>query len=134
MAQDPAANELAALVRPVWSESRTRDALRVSQGELALLLAAGEVLGLVTADGATVFPVWQFTRGDDDAVVVKSALATLLRTLVDFDNWAIAVLLNAPCFELDDLSPRAWLADGRDPHALVDLAHRVRREWAAGTA
>lgn len=130
--KQPGPNELAALVGPVWSAANTCRSLGVSQGGLAALGSAGDVLRLVTADGEAVYPVWQFSRRGQ--VHVKPGLVPLVRTLRGFDGWTVAVLLHTPAPELDDLSPLDWLAEGRDGEAVAALAVVVAREWSAGAS
>lgn len=124
-------NELAALAGPVWSEAKASQSLAVTRDALAALSRTGDVLRLVTADGQFVYPVWQFSRGDG-RVEVKPGLLPLLRTLREFDGWAVALLLRTPAPELEGLSPLDWLGEGRDAEAVAALATVVAREWSAG--
>lgn len=129
----PEPNALAELIRPVWSEPKTCEALAVTGEALAAMSAEGGVLRLVTADGDPVFPVWQFYR-DGEQVVVKPGLVPVFRTLRDFDPWAVVVLLHTPAPELDGLTPLDWLQQGSEPEVVARLAAAVAREWGAGAA
>ena len=130
--QQPKGNEIAALIGPVWSEKSTCESLGVASSALASLREAGEILGLVTGDGVTVYPVWQFRRREA-MVEVKPNLIPAFRALCGFDAWTVAVLLHTPSPELDGLTPLDWLTARHDPDAVSDLARVVAREWAAGT-
>lgn len=98
---------------------------------LASQQEAGEVLGLVTRDGTTVYPVFQFWRRDD-RVEVKTALVPMFQTLRAFDGWAVAVLVQTPSPELNGETPLDWVRRGHERDALSDLATAVAREWSGG--
>lgn len=126
-------NAIAAVVGPLWSETRVCQALGITTDALAALRAAGGVLSATTSDGVSVYPVSQFQRRDG-AVEVRPDWVPLLQTLSRFDHWTVAVLLKTPAPELDDLTPLDWLRAGHDPEAVADLAVAVAREWTAGGA
>ena len=126
-------NEIAELVGPLWSSSRVMSDLRVTTKVLATWQESGEVLWLVTGEGVTVYPAWQFWR-HEDAAEVRPALVDVFRALRRHDGWATAVLLHTPAPELDDMTPLDWLRDGRDPGRVRELARVVAREWGSGAA
>jgi hypothetical protein len=125
-------NEIADLVGPFWSGAKVSDELGVSAGVLDARRESGEVLGLVTVDGVIVYPVSQFQRREG-RVEVKPAMVPVLRAWRQFDGWTVAVLLSTPAPELDDLTPLAWLDQGREPAALRSLTDAVALEWNAGS-
>ena len=129
--QLPQSNEIGALVGPFLSDARVSELLRLPVDQLASRQQAGEILGLVTSDGVTVYPVWQF-RWRNGRVEVKPALVPVLQTLQRFDVWTVAVLLHTPSPELDGLTPLDWLRRGNQPETVADLARVVAREWDAG--
>ena len=128
-----AKNEIAEVVGACWSQNKVLTALGVTSEALAAWRSTGRILGLLTSDGARVYPVTQFQRREG-AVEVRPALLPVLRALRGFDPWAVAVLLHTPAPELDDASPLGWLSDGGAPEVLARLAETVAREWAAGSA
>jgi hypothetical protein len=126
-------NEIAKVVGACWSENKVLTALGVTSETLAALRSTGRILGLLTSDGARMYPVKQFERRAG-AVEVRSALLPVFRVLRGFDPWAVAVLLHTPAPELGDASPLGWLSEGGAPEVLARLAETVAREWAAGSA
>lgn len=84
------------------------------------------VLGLTTADGIVVYPVFQF----DEQSRVLNGLPEVLKCFSAgyVDDWALVGWLVSPLRGLDGLSVIQWLRDGRDlAPALVlarDAAHR----------
>ena len=62
-------NEIDAVSGLFWSGSKAYEALQVASEVLASQTEAGEVLGLVRSDGATVYPVWSFQRGEGQVEV-----------------------------------------------------------------
>ena len=105
--QQPEENEIAAVTGPFWSEPKTCEALHLTSDALVSLGEAGKALGLVTSDGVTVYPQWQFQRRDG-RVEVRPALRAVFQTLQRFDGSTVAVLLHTPSPELDDMTPLDW--------------------------
>lgn len=129
--QLPQPNELAALIGPVWSAEGACSHLGIGSDVLASRQGDGEVLGLVTSDGDTVYPVFQFWRLDG-RVEVRPDLIPVFQTLQGFDGWAVAALLHTPAPELEGTTPLQWLRAGRDGRVLDTLAGVVAREWSSG--
>lgn len=128
---DPQGSELGALVGPFWSADKVCASLGVTGDVLATQQETGEVLGLVTRDGETLFPVFQFQRRDDQ-VEVRPPFVPMFQILRGFDGWAIAVLVYTPSPELNGISPLDWVRQGQPAHALNDLSSAVAREWSRG--
>jgi hypothetical protein len=126
-------NELADLVGPFWSRAKVSEALGVDERRLTARVEGGDLLELRTADGVPAYPVFQFER-DSDHVEVRPALASVFRTLRDFDPWTVAVLLHTPAPELSGSTPLEWLRSERAAEPVVGLAQTVAKEWAAGSA
>lgn len=123
-------NELAVLVGPFWSEVRVMEALGVpSRGALAARRRRGSVLGVRSADGVWMYPLWQFQRrgGVEE---VRPGLVAVLREWTGLDGWTVAVLLQVGAVELEGLSPLGWLREGRPVDGLVWFARVVAREMA----
>lgn len=86
------------------------------------------LLGLKTADGAWVYPCFQF--GDDHEVL--PGLPEVLRILQasGVDEWTLTGWLMSPLRSLDGHSAIAWLREGRDREPVLAAA----RDAAAGFA
>lgn len=125
-------DEIAALLGPCWSETRTATAFGVSVEDLTALRESGGALGLLAADGLWVYPVDQFQR-HDGCVRVNAGLSPVFWALRGHDPWAVAVLLHTPAPELEGATPLGWLSAGGDPEAVAALAVAVAHEWAAGS-
>lgn len=126
-------NELAALLAPYWTADHTQQTLGIpSQQALDARLRDGTILGLRSTTGDVLYPVCQFHKDDNGTVVVSPALVPVFQALRDYDSWAVGVLLHTSAPELGHLTPLQWVREGRPATVLADLAHAVRREWAAG--
>ncbi len=125
----PADSNIADIVGPLWSEARVCSALAVTVDTLTHWRAVGDVLAVTTADGALLYPVFQFHRHPDRTVEVRPLLLPIFRAMSVFDGWTTAVLLHTPAPELADATPLDWLRDGGSPDAVVALAHVVAGEW-----
>lgn len=86
----------------------------------------GTVLAVKTSDGHWIYPTWQF-----DGAGVLPGLADVLAAFRGHPAWSVATWVTTPMPELDDRSGAEWLAAGRDPAAVLDLARRTARRWAA---
>ena len=84
------------------------------------------LLGLKTADGHWVYPIFQFDRHNR----VISGLPELLRILAasGIDDWSLAGWLASPLRSLGGRTPIEWLRNEGDPETLRavtrDAAHR----------
>jgi hypothetical protein len=84
------------------------------------LVKRGRLLGLLTRDGRTLYPRFQFgADGRPDP-----ALGNLLAVFhaVDVNPWTIASWFATEQSELDGRSPAEWLAAGDDPERLLAVA------------
>ena len=117
--------ELAALLGPFWSASRTRRALGLATpAALDAMTRDGAVLALPMRDSAVLYPVFQFQRTGDQ-VVVRPALVPVLRALRSFDPWTVAVLLLTPAPELGDKTPLSVAQSGERSPELAALARTI---------
>ncbi|MCR4512667.1 hypothetical protein [Aeromicrobium sp. 50.2.37] len=120
------------LVRPVWSQRRTAEALGL-QNHAVLRFAAEDrtVLGLPLSDSDDlVFPVWQFRRRAG-AVAVLPGLLPVLDELGEVDQWAVAVWLRIESPEIGCTALELVKSDP-DSEALLALARSVASEWSDG--
>lgn len=125
-------NELLDLVRPVWSEQRTAEAL-VLQNPAELRFAAEDrtVLGLpLSGSDDLIFPVWQFRR-QAEKVTVLPGLLPVLDELGEADQWAVAVWLRIESPEIECTALELAKSDP-ESEALVALARTVAHEWSDG--
>lgn len=125
-----AGSELAHLLGPYWTATRTAEELSVSPAEMRQRLADGTLLW-VTFSGTPFFPTWQFHRTPDGGVEVKPGLLAFIKTLstVMSDGWTIGTYLRTPAPELDDLTPERWVDEGRSRARLDRYAAALVREW-----
>ena len=123
-------SELAHLLGPYWSATRTAEELGLSQPEMRQRLADRTLLW-VTFAGTPFFPIWQFHRTPDGGVEVKPGLLTFIKTLstVTSDGWTIGTYLRTPAPELTDLTPEQWVDEGRSGSTLDRYAAVVVRQW-----
>ena len=135
---DTATNELAVRLGPFWSQTKVAAALAgpgqppKTRQALNERRRSGTLLGLLTADHKTIYPVAQFHRAHG-AIEVKPGVRAMLASLRGQDPWSVALLLRTPAPELGRRTPLD-LAGSDDPRVLEqlrDLANRVHREWAA---
>jgi hypothetical protein len=104
----------------VWEEAvgpllASRDAaalLAVDDAELAELARDGRVIALEEHSGEMRYPAWQFANGRPLEALV-AAHRELMRT-GHVSEWTAASFCVSEHPELDGLSPRAWVAAGRD--------------------
>jgi hypothetical protein len=127
----PDRNELAGLLAPYWTASRTAQALGgLARSTMTERRRTGSLLGLRTTDGDFFYPIAQFeTHGGK--VRVKPALRTFFMTLRAHDRWAVGVMLHTPAPELDGLTPLAWAGQRRDPEVLAGYARMLDAEWSS---
>lgn len=124
------ADDLATHVGPFWSAEKVCAELNLEFADLQVLVSAGAVLGLETADKAPVllFAVAQFERSAGETRV-RPGIRAMLRELQDDDMWSIALVLTTPAPELGDRSTYEAAKHGTDPHDLVDFARLIHAEW-----
>lgn len=84
------------------------------------------ILALQTSDGRWVYPTFQFDDGG-----VRDDVVKLLAAFGDSPKWSVAAWLLTPAEDLDDLTPVAWLGQGRPLHDVERLAGRTAGRWAA---
>lgn len=86
------------------------------------------LLGLRTADGHWVYPVFQF----DEHNAVRTGLPELLGILgaSGVDDWSLAGWLVSPLRTLDGATPIEWLRQGRSLVRLLDVGRDAARRFA----
>lgn len=85
------------------------------------------ILALRTADDHWVYPEWQF----DERGRVRKGVADAVKALAGagMDPWTQAVWFRGPSPDLEGESAATWLTSGKDPGAVVQLAHRTANRW-----
>lgn len=86
------------------------------------------LLGLKTADGHWVYPVFQF----DERNSVRAGLPDLLQTLAasGVDDWSLAGWLVSPLRSLDGRTPIEWLRQRRDLATLLEVGRDAARRFS----
>ena len=86
------------------------------------------LLGLKTADGHWVYPLFQF----DARNTVLAGLAETLQILAPsgVDDWSLAGWLTSPLRSLSQRTPIEWLAQGKALETLLDVARDAARRFA----
>ena len=99
----------------------------VSRQALAERRARRTVLALRTADGAFVYPTFQFAGGG-----VVPGLAGVVQAFAadEDDDWTLAAWLVAPRRALGGRSVVGWLRDGEDPAVAAALAAEAAERLA----
>lgn len=77
----------------------------IPTAELDELRRHSNVLGVRAADGAWLFPAWQFTGSG----TVHAQLLPILSAFEGVDGWVVAAWLNNPHPDLDGTTPRQAL-------------------------
>jgi hypothetical protein len=127
-------NPMADLLSPFWSGSkvgRELDSLKpLSRQALAERRKNGSLLGLVTSDNKTIYPVAQFHRVGG-RVEVRPGVKAMLSVLRHADPWSVALLVlsDNPVEELEGMSPLEAMERGVGLEKLSSYADVVRREW-----
>lgn len=114
---------------PFYSSAKVAKLLGgISRQAVADRRARGTLLGLKTADGAWVYPDFQF----DEHHAVLPGLAEIVKVLASsgVDEWTLASWLTSPMRSLDDLSPIEWLRRGEDQATLRAVAEDAARRFA----
>ena len=105
------------LIGPFYGPAQVARALGdVSRQAVADRRQRRTLLGLKTADGHWVYPVFQFDRHNS----VLSGLPELLRILAasDVDDWSLAGWLASPLRSLGGRTPIEWLRSEGEPETL----------------
>lgn len=127
----PEENPLAERVGPVWSGSKTRQALGLrTRQALSSRRANGTVLGVTTSDGQVFYPLFQFRQRGGKAEVHPN-LVPVLKSLKAVDSWTVAAMLRSTDPDLG-MSAAEWATSGQDQEQLRGWAHAVKRELTAG--
>lgn len=112
---------------PFYDTAGLTSWLDISRQAVADRVARHTVLRLVTGNGASVYPAWQFTRNGDVVPAMRPVLRLLLPVV---DPWSTAVWLTAASERLGGATALELLRDGDADHHVLGLA----REDAARLA
>lgn len=123
--QHPVANS----VGPVYTTRDLCDWLGKSREAIHKAVRDGRILGCLTTERLTVYPVWQFSDTGEPIPNLRPVLEALQAT---DDMWRAALWLAAPAPYLPDgMSAAAWLAEGKDPAPVLTAARDDAERWAA---
>lgn len=114
---------------PFYSTSKVAQILgSVSRQAIADRRKRRTLLGLRTADGVFVYPVFQF----DDRNEVLDGWSDVLQAFDpnDVDDWTLAAWLAAKRKALDGLSVVEWLRSGRPKETVLSLARAQAARYA----
>jgi hypothetical protein len=129
LAAVPRAHVYDETIGPFHTSEGVRTLLGVSRQAVHDRVRRGTLLQVRTSDGVLLYPAFQFD-GADVPARLRSALTAFRDAPVD--GWAIASWFSVPAEELDDLTPRQWLADpDRDPAPVHQLAADAAASWSA---
>lgn len=117
------------VVGPVYDAAGVADWLGISRQAAHKAARTGRMLGCLTADRRTVFPVWQFA---DDGTLVRHFREVLTALAEVLDPWRAALWLAAPAQYLPgNRSAIAWLSTGGDPQPVLAAAVDDAAHWAS---
>jgi hypothetical protein len=85
------------------------------------------LLAVMTADGKTLYPAWQFNNAGQVVPHLREVLEVFRD--VPAEDWSVAVWLTTPEEELDELTPAQWLLAGGAVEAVRALAMDVAARW-----
>lgn len=89
----------------------------------------GTLLGLKTADGAWVYPTFQF--GPDNEVLPGLAEVTRILAASGIDEWTLAGWLTSSLAALGNRTPIAWLRERQSRASVLACAHDAARRFAS---
>ena len=115
------------LLGPFYDANGAQKYLGLTADQLLGLVEEQKILSLVTSDGSTLFPTFQFKDGQVDRNII-GVLNTFHGSGVD--GWAIAWLLSTKDSRLGT-TPRQYLENGGQPMSIVWLAAEARNRWTA---
>ncbi len=101
--------------------------LGVSRQALHQKVAKHALLACPLADGANVYPAWQFLPNGATIPAFADVLAVLAGATDD--PWMIALWLRAPSALLDGRHPSGWMRTGGDPQRVLELARERAENW-----
>ncbi len=125
----PAPSPWDQLLGPCYSASKVAQVLGgISRQAVADRRARHTLLGLKTADGVWVYPIFQF----DEHQQVIASLPAVLKILGNcgIDEWTLAGWLVSQHAELGGQSAIAWLRRGANPQPVIHLAAAAARRFA----
>ena len=125
----PSPSEWDEVLGPFYSTSRVTGLLgNVSRQAVADRRRRGTLLGLRTADGAWVYPTFQFGPKSE----VLAGLPAVLQCFAESaaDDWTLAAWLVAPQRGLGGASIVGWLASGKAVDKVLPLAHAQAERYA----
>lgn len=125
----PGVHPLDTIAGPFYDTASLTTWLGITRQALHKQIRASLILACRTADGHTVYPVWQFTSSGQLLTGLRDVLAALCAATED--PWTVAVWLRTPVDDLGGRSAVEWLQEGRDPQPVLHAARADAARWAA---
>ena len=114
-------------VGPFYDTSGAQKLLEVTRQALHERVSRMTLLGLKTAEGVLVYPIWQF-RGTAIIPGLSEVLEVFRGTKPD--PWLIASWMKAPQAALKSMSVADWLAHDVEPEIARNLATAAAGRWS----
>lgn len=127
MPNDGEAKDLLDLIGPFYDAAGVSRYLGISTRALDHQVKHLRLLGMATAEGTVVYPVFQFD-GPDLLAGLPEVLAAFRGVRVD--GWTLASWLVAPLDGLDGISVIDWLRAGRDGPLARAHAQAAAARWS----
>lgn len=114
------------IVGPFFAADEVTRWLSIATGALDARIAANEIIACALADGAWVFPIWQFA---DDGVVHPNLLEVWQVLRRGADPWTCGTWMCTPFDELGGQSPVQWLVGRGDVYPVLACARADADRW-----
>ena len=122
-------SDMAEQVGPFYDTAGVLSWLGITSTDLDERRARHAILICSTADGQQILPTWQFQTDGTLLPGLRDVLEILASGTHDEWTWALWLTSRVP-YQLDGKSAAQWLAEGRDPSSVTDLARQDASSWA----
>lgn len=122
----PAPSPVNERLGPFYRTEQVVRLMGISRQAVADRVRKGTLLGMQTADGSWVYPMFQF-KGRRLLVGFSDVLRHFNHR--DIDRWAVAAWWVSPSSALGGSRPLDWIRSARDDQALTTLARDTVRRW-----
>lgn len=123
----PGAHPVDAIAGPFYDTAGLTEWLGVSRQAINKQVRGRRLLGCTTADGALVYPAWQFAPSGVPIDGLPDVLAALFSGTDD--AWTVALWLRAPNADLGSATPADWLAGGGSAEVVTRSATASAARW-----
>lgn len=122
-------NEMALRAGPFYDKQDVLSWLGITTTELDDMRTNHTAFACFTADGRLIFPMWQFRSDGTLLPGLQDVLSVLSKGTDDEWAWALWLTGSVP-HQLGGKSAVQWLAEGRNPNAVVSLAWQDVIRWS----